>query len=181
MPPVRLLTAEQFARLPDSARHLELVDGRVVQMTPPGGRHGAIATRVAALLHQCVATTNSGAVLTPAGFKLASNPDTVREPDVAFVRAERIPSAGIPEGYWPGPPDLAVEIRSPGDSMAEIQAKAADYLAKGVTLVWLLNPRDRTVIVYRTGSAEVTLNVSDVLDASDVVPGFTCAVADVFE
>src|SRR5262245_54869210 len=131
----RLVTAEEFARIPADDQHYELVEGRVVRMSPPGSRHGALATRIAALLHQHVDAHGLGVVLTPAGFWLAADPDTVREPDIAFVGAERMPSAGIPDSFWPGPPDLAIEIRSPGDRVAEIEAKVRDYLARGVLLV----------------------------------------------
>ena len=109
-----LVTAEEFARIPDDDYHYELVEGCVVRMSPPGSRHGALATRIGALLHQHVDSQRLGAVLTSAGFKIAGDPDTVREPDIAFIRGERIPSTGIPDGFWPGPPDLAIEIRSPG-------------------------------------------------------------------
>ena len=100
----------RVAQIPDDDQHYELVKGRVLRMSPPGSRHGVLATRVAAPLHQHVETHRLRAVLTPAGFWLAADPDTVTEPHVAFVRAERTPSTGIADGFWPGPPDLAVEI-----------------------------------------------------------------------
>jgi Uma2 family endonuclease len=176
----RLVTAEEFARIPDDDFHYELVEGRVVRMSPPGSRHGALASRFVALLHQHVDSHRLGVVLTPAGFRLASDPDTVREPDVAFVRAERIPSTGMPDGFWPGPPDLAIEIRSPGDRRATIQAKVADYLARGVRLVWVVDPKAKTVTVHRGQSPPVSLGVDDVIDGSDVVPGFSCRVERFF-
>jgi Uma2 family endonuclease len=177
----RLVTAEEFARLPDDDQHYELVEGRVVRMSPPGIRHGALATRIASLLHQHVDAHHLGAVLTPAGFWLASDPDTVREPDVAFLNAERVASTGIPDGFWPGPPDLAVEIRSPGDRLAEIGAKVSDYLARGVRLVWVVDPKEKTVAVHRSKSEAVILGMDDEIDAAEVVPGFTCAVRRFFE
>jgi Uma2 family endonuclease len=176
----RLVTAEEFARIPDDDYHYELVEGRVVRMSPPGSRHGALATRIGALLHQHVDSRRLGAVLTPAGFKIAADPDTVREPDVAFVRAERIPPTGIPDGFWPGPPDLAIEIRSPGDRLTSVRAKVADYLARGVRLAWVVDPKAKTVTVHHGQSPAMTLGVDDVIDASDVVPGFTCRVARFF-
>jgi len=177
----RLVTAEEFARIPDDDQHYELVEGRVIRMSPPGSRHGVLATRIAALLHQHVDAHHLGAVLTPAGFWLASDPDTVREPDVAFVRGERIPSTGIPDGFWPGPPDLAVEIRSPSDRRATISGKVRDYLARGVRVVWVVDPKKQTVTIHRAESRAVTLGVDDEIDASGVVPGFTCAVRRFFE
>lgn len=177
----RLVTVGEFAQIPDDDQHYELVEGRVVRMSPPGSRHGVIATRIAALLHQHVETHRLGAVLTPAGFWLAADPDTVREPDVAFVRADRMLSTGIPDGFWPGPPDLAVEIRSPGDRQALIADKVRDYLARGVLLVWVVDPKGQTVTVHRAESPAATLGMDDNIDASEVVPGFTCAVGRFFE
>ena len=177
----RLVTAEEFARIPDDDQHYELVEGRVVRMSPPGFRHGLLATRIAALLAQHVDAHRLGAVATPAGFWIATDPDTVREPDVAFVRAERMPSTGIPDGFWPGPPDLAVEIRSPGDRPAMIGAKVRDYLERGVLIVWVVDPKKKTVTVHRGESAPVTLGMDDELDAGEIVPGFTCAVRRFFE
>ena len=177
----RLVTAEEFARIPDDDQHYELVEGRVVRMSPPGSRHGLLATRIAALLYQHVDAHRLGAVLTPAGFWMATDPDTVREPDVAFVRTERMPSTGIPDGFWPGPPDLAVEIRSPHDRLTTIRVKVRDYLARGVRVVWVIDPKKKTVTVHRGESEPVTLSMDDELDAGEVVPGFTCAVRRFFE
>ena len=103
------------------------------------------------------------------GFKLESNPDTVREPDVALVQRERISARGVPDGYWPGPPDLAVEIRSAGDRSSEIREKAAEYLEVGVRLVWVVDSRAQTVTVYRPDAVPQVLGLEDVLDAGDVV------------
>lgn len=179
--PERLVTAEEFARIPDDDQHYELVEGRVVRMSPPGFRHGLLATRIAALLYQHADAHRLGTVATPAGFWIATDPDTVREPDVAFVRAERMPSTGIPDGFWPGPPDLAVEIRSPGDRPATIRDKVRDYLARGVRIVWVVDPKGKTVTVHRRESQAVTLGLDDRIDAGEVVPGFSCAVRQFFE
>ena len=105
----------------------------------------------------------------------------MREPDVAFVRREHIPPDGIPESFWPGPADLAVEIRSPGDRRSEILAKVEDYLSRGVRLVWVVDPRQKSVTVYRRMLAPITLGMDETLDGADVVPGFTLAVRRIFE
>ena len=177
----RLVTAEEFGRIPDNDCHYELVEGRVVRMSPPGSRHGALATRIGALLHHHVDSQRLGAVFTSAGFKIAADPDTVREPDIAFICAERIPPTGIPDGFWPGPPDLAIEIRSPGDRLGSIRAKVADYLARGVLLVWVVDPKAKTVTVHRGHWPPMTLGVDDVIEAPGVMHGFTCRVGRFFE
>jgi Uma2 family endonuclease len=176
----QLVTAEEFATIPDDDHRYELVEGRVIRMSPPGSVHAVLATRIAILLGQYADAHGLGAVMTSGGFKLASNPDTVREPDVAFVRRERFPADGIPEGFWPGPADLAVEIRSPGDRKSEILAKVDDYLTRGVRLVWVVEPRQKTVTVYRRLLPPVTSGVDETLDAADVVPGFVCDVRRIF-
>jgi Uma2 family endonuclease len=175
-----LLTAEEFAAIPDDEYRYELVAGRIVRMSPPGCRHGALATRIAALLNHHVVSNGLGVVLTPSGFKLASHPDTVREPDVAFVRRERTPPGGIPESFWPGPPDLAVEIVSPGDRRADVLRKVDEYLMHGAAVVWVVETRQQSVTVYRRLSPPVRHGVDDALDAADILPGFTCEVGEIF-
>lgn len=179
--PAPLVTAEEFATIPDDDCHFELVEGRVIRVSLPGSLHGALMTRIAMLLALHVDTHHLGVVMTSGGFKLATNPDTVRGPDVAFVRRESIPEAGIPEGFWPGTPDLAIEIRSPGDRPSEILAKVDDYLTRGVRLVWVVEPRRKSVTVYRRLLPPVTLGVDETLDALDVVPGFVCEVRRIFD
>jgi len=150
-------------------------------MSPPGSRHGALTTRMAVLLDQHARPHNLGTIMIMGGFKLATNPDTVREPDLAFVRRDRIPGAGLPDGFWPGAPDLAVEIRSPVDRQSEVLAKVHDYLARGVRLVWVVDPKERAVTVHRPQSPPVALGAGDVLDGGDVLAGFSCEVGRIFE
>jgi Uma2 family endonuclease len=114
------------------------------------------------------------------GFQLARAPDTVRAPDVSFVRKERLPEGDLPTGYWPGPPDLAVEVMSPNDSKPEVERKAQEYLRKGVRLVWLVFPRKRAVAVHRPGAPVELLGESDALDGGEVVPGFRYPLARLF-
>ena len=177
----QLVTAEEFARIPNDDYHYELVAGRVVRVSPPGSRHAVLATRLAVLLARHADEHRLGVVMTPAGFHLARNPDTVREPDVAFVRGDRVPPSGVPDGFWPGPPDLAVEIRSPGDRDSEIRAKIADYLARGVRLVWIVDSRQRTVTIHDPLAPPRTLDVDDVLDGGSVIDGFVSPVRRIFD
>jgi len=100
---------------------------------------------------------------------------------VAFVRQERIPPEGEPEGYWELSPDLAVEVVSPTDSAAHIQAKVQEYLEAGTRLVWVVYPRTQTVVVYRPSGEALVLGEEDMLTGEDVLPGFACRVGDIFD
>jgi Uma2 family endonuclease len=116
--------------------------------------------------------------LAETGFLVQRDPDVVLGPDIAFVRAERVPRRAL--GYVPLAPDLAVEIRSPSESRERVVRKARLYLTGGVRLLWYVDPRRQTVIVYRPGRAPTTLGIGDELDGEDVLPGFRLPVADVF-
>lgn len=176
----RLVTVEEFARIPDDDHRYELVEGRVLRLSPPGSRHAVLATRLASFLDRYVEERGLGVVMTSGGFHLASRPDTVREPDVAFVRADRIPASGVPDGFWPGPADLAVEIRSPGDRRPEIAAKVNEYLGRVVRLVWVVDPRARTIAVHQPDQPQIILEGNATLDGGSVVPGFSCPLESIF-
>jgi len=177
----RLVTVEEYARIPDDDHRYELVEGRIIRMSPAGSRHAVLATRIASLLNHHVEAQALGLVMSSGGFHLASRPDTVREPDVAFVRAERVPASGVPEGFWPGPADLAIEIRSPGDRRAEIAAKVNEYLTRGVRLVWVVDPKARTITVHQHDQPRVVLEREAILDGGAVVPGFSCPLEKIFK
>ena len=115
------------------------------------------------------------------GFQLTTGPDTVRAPDVAFVRQERVVAAGRVARYWSGPPDLAAEVLSPNDRPAEVEEKVASWLAHGLRLVLVVDPRRRTVRVYCPGTPPRTLAEEDVLSGEDVIPGWTLPVGTLFE
>ena len=114
------------------------------------------------------------------GFRLASNPDTVRAPDVAFVSQQRIGDVRPIRGYRAGPPDLAVEVISPSDTYTEVEDKVHDWLDAGTLMVIVVNPRRQTVTVYRSRTDIVILTKDEELDGQDVVPGWTLRIADVF-
>jgi Uma2 family endonuclease len=179
--PERLITAEEFLEMPDDGHRYELVEGRLVRMAHTGLIHGVLVVRLARLLDQHVEANRLGVVTANSGAILARNPDTVRGADISFIRRERIPAAGLPDGFWTGPPDLAVEIRSPGERPALIRGKLSDYLARGVRAVWIVDPKKRTVTIHRPFSSVATLGVDDTLEGGDVVPGFTCAIVRLFE
>jgi Uma2 family endonuclease len=176
-----LMTAEELERMPDDGQFYELVRGRLVRVSPSSSISSIVSASVLAFVAAFVRQHKLGIVGDAQwGLKLASNPDTVRAPDVAFVRAERIPPEGIPRGFFPGAPDLAVEVRSPSDSTAEILRKVADYLAAGTRLVWVLDPTPRTATIYRPIGEPTVLGEDGVLDGEDVLPGFTLPLRDVW-
>jgi Uma2 family endonuclease len=113
------------------------------------------------------------------GFQIARDPDTVRAPDVGFVLSEREPGEPV-KGYFPGPPDLAVEVLSPDDRASEVLAKVRDWLAAGCRRVWVVDPRTRTVSVYRSPSEIVVLSESDTLTDEELLPGFHLPVGEIF-
>ena len=114
------------------------------------------------------------------GFKLTSDPDIVRAPDVAFVRVDRIPAEGVPPGFWPGAPDLAVEVVSPSDRIADVLEKVQDYLAFGTRLVWVVDPEARKAMIFRRDSPPEVVGPDGELNGEDLVPGFVLRLADVW-
>ncbi|MFN4259273.1 MAG: Uma2 family endonuclease [Gemmataceae bacterium] len=177
----QLLTADEFWHLPDDGMRHELIRGEVHTMPPSGGEHGFIGMNLAAPLTQHVKSNQLGVVLgAETGFGIARNPDTVRAPGIAFVRQERIPATGIPRSFWPGAPDLVVEVISPRDTLIAVEEKVDDWLTAGARLVWVVNPRCRTVSVYRSPTDVTILTSADELDGNHVIPGFRCRVAEIF-
>jgi Uma2 family endonuclease len=177
----REITAEELLRMPDDGFRYELVRGELRRMTPAGNVHGRIAMRVSWPLARHVEENRLGAVYAAeTGFRIGRDPDTVRAPDVAFISQERLEAVGEVEGYWPGAPDLAVEVISPGDSYVEVEEKVFDWLDAGTRMVLTVNPRNRSVTVYRSLDDIAVLTERDVLHGGEVVPGFRLAVQEVF-
>jgi Uma2 family endonuclease len=123
-------------------------------------------------------TAAGGVYAAETGFKLATNPDTVRAPDVAFVTRERLPPPGT-TGYPALAPDLAVEVLSPGDRPGEVLAKVADWLSAGTRLVWVLDPERRLARVYRHDGSQTLVTEDGALDGEDVLAGFSCPLASI--
>jgi len=175
-----LLTARDVARISLPGKVTELIRGQLVVREPPGTRHGAIAATLAYHLNDFVRRRELGTVFAQdTGFKIASDPDTVRAPDVAFVaraRVERIP----PRGYAELAPDLLAEILSPDDRPAEVLAKVADWLAAGTKLVWVVDPARSEARVYRQDGSLAVVHAHESLDGEDVLPDFSCPLVQVF-
>jgi Uma2 family endonuclease len=178
---IRLMTAEDLERLPNDHMRHELVRGELRTMPPAGGEHGVFGMNVAGLLFQHVRAKQLGVVLlAETGFLLSRNPDMVRGADAAFVRKDRIPPTGIPKSYWPGAPDLAVEVVSPNDTHDEVEEKVQEWLDAGTSVVWVVSPKRRTVAIHRPARDVVTLTEKDELDGGPLLPDFRCRVSEIF-
>jgi Uma2 family endonuclease len=178
---LQTFTAEELFTMPKDGFRYELVKGELRKMSPAGSEHGAIIINITVLLGQHVKTNKLGVCFgAETGFKIATDPDTVRAPDLAFIGSARVPESGIPKKFWPGAPDLAVEVLSPGDSYEEVDEKVGDWIAAGTRAVWVVNPRKRSVTVYHSTKDVERLSESDELDGGDVVPGFRCEVSEIF-
>jgi Uma2 family endonuclease len=174
----QVLTAEAFWQLAETTAQRELVQGEVRESMPPGGRHGAIAAELSMQLRLWAREGAGGCVGVESGFVLARHPDTVRAPDVYYVREEHLPASGIPDGFWDQAPDLAVEVVSASESAEEIRDKVRDYLQAGTGLVWVIYPRSREVVVHTPDGLARTYGAGDVLQGFESLPGFNTRVAE---
>lgn len=179
MPPANL-TADELLRLNLPDKRTELVRGVLVVREPAGYRHGEVAARLAKVLMDQVDREDLGRVLAAeTGFKLTTDPDTVRAPDVAFIARHRLPDPP-PAGYAELAPDLVAEVLSPDDRPGEVLAKVADWLSAGTRLVWVVDPVRRNARVYRADGSESLLEEREVLDGENVLPGFACQLGTIF-
>lgn len=175
----KLMTAEEVEFLPEGQRY-DLIQGRLITMSPAGRRHGRLASRVGFLIAGFAIDHGGEAYAAETGFILARHPDTVLGPDAAYVRPERI-TPDLPDtGYLPIAPDLAVEVLSPSNTRAEMTEKVAAYLAGGTALLWIIDPERRSVTVYTRDGQSGILGEGETLDGGEVLPGFSLPVADLF-
>jgi Uma2 family endonuclease len=171
---------EFLLRLPRDGFKYERVGGRI-QMSPAGFRHGVVIMRLAARLSAFLGEHGEcgGALIdSSTGYRLPGG--NVRCPDLSFVSAARLPVGDLPCGFAEFAPDLAVEVLSSEERESVWLDKVSEYLQAGVRLVWVLDPERRRATTYRT-LTDVRCTESDgQLEGGDVLPGFTCALADVF-
>lgn len=166
--------ARALRELPPDARW-EIDEGRLEMHAPPGPYHADAAGEVGAALHAFVRERGLGRVLVgDPGFHLARRPDVLRAPDIAFVSNARLAQIRDPEAFAEVPPDLAVEILSPGDRPGAVRRKVAQYLDLGVGSVWVVEPRARRLEAHRLGAAvRVFAAEGDVVE-DPALPGFRC-------
>ena len=181
MATVEIVTAEELLQMPDDGFRYELVKGELLKLAPAGHGHGVLAMEIGWRLALHVATNSLGQVsAAETGFRIGSNPDTVRAADVAFISQGRVEEVGLVEGFWPGAPDLAVEVISPTDRYTAVQANVLDWLDAGTQMVVVVDPLHGSVTIYRSLEDIVILTRNDILDGQDVVPGWTLAIQDLF-
>ncbi len=174
-------TADQLLAMPEDGNRYELVAGELRKMVPPGWRHGAIGGQLNSLLGHHVQQQKLGRIFcAETGFLLARDPDTVRAPDFAFIHKDHLPAEAPEEAFWPGAPDLAVEVLSPSDRLGEVEEKVRAWLDAGAMAVWVVNPAGQNVTVYRSKTDIKVLTENDQLDGQDVLPGFACRVGEIF-
>ncbi len=173
------MTAEQLFQQPGLGR-CELLKGEIVFMSPSGSYHAIVAAAIGSFLYDFVQERNLGWVFgAEGGFILHSDPDTVRAPDAAFVSADRMPES-VPQGFFPGPPDLAVEVLSPFDRASEVFAKVSDWLEAGCRKVWVVDPATRNIAVHSSKAEMRMLHFSDTLTDEDLLPGFQLEIRRLF-
>ena len=177
-----LITAEQLFQMPNNGTRRELIRGRLIEMSPAGGEHGYVVNSTAFALTAFVRQHRLGVVLTgDPGVTLERVPDTVRAPDVAFYTTARWAQVVDKTRYLEFSPDLAVEVVSPYDRPGEVHEKALMWRSFGVPLVWVVEPKRRTVRVYRGDGSDVTFGPEDELDGGSVLPGLRLAVRECFD
>lgn len=181
MATTQLLTAEDLEAMPSANNRYELIRGELTPMSPTGGRHGKITVKLSTPLAVHASRHGLGDVFgAETGFVLASDPDIVLAPDVAFVATDRIPADDELDRFLRLAPDLAVEVVSPSDTATEVFDKVLTYLDTGVRLVWIIEPRRRTVTVWAADRTGKVLTETDNLDGGDVLPDFRLPVSEIF-
>lgn len=175
-----LLTADDLFAMGSDCR-CELVDGVLIPMSPSGYQASHIGLHISILIGGFVESRDLGTVtMADGGYRLRRDPDTVRAPDFAFVARGRITPEMDTTRYLELAPDLVVEVVSPSDLASEVTAKVLEYLDAGVRAVVVVYPKPQTIAVYRPGNSAEILRLGDLFSVDDVLPGFSCAVADLF-
>jgi Uma2 family endonuclease len=175
-----LITAEEFAEMSFDVP-VELIKGEIVEMTLPGGWHGAICFNTAGLLRDWIrGGADFRAMTNDSGVILERDPDTVRGPDLLVIRRDRLPGGEIPRKLFEVPPDVAIEVKSPTDRWSEIHVKVGMFFAAGTGEVWVIDPDHRRVHIFHAEDEPTILNEGETV-SSALLPGFSVPVSDFFE
>lgn len=175
----KLLTAEEFFLLPDppDGWQQELVRGEIVTMPPLGGLHGVTCSKTSRKLGNRIDAGPGGTIVcNDTGFITERAPDSVRGPDISYWSKDRLKE--VPVGYFEIAPDMLVEVLSPSNVWKQIREKIKEYFAKGVKLVWVIAPEDRTLTIYRRPDEGRVLHETATVTGEDVLPGFSCRVSE---
>lgn len=177
----QLYTPEDLLRMPDGDRY-ELVDGHLVERNIMGGTSGWIGNRIGRALSEYEDANGGRAFGDSVGYQcFPFAPDRVRLPDASYIGPKRLTDNEIPSGHIPVAPDLAVEVISPNDIYYSVENKVDEYLQAGVKMVWLVNPELRTIRIFRENIFNMKqVGPADELTGDDVLPGFSCPVAELF-
>jgi len=174
-------TADELLRYSSGSYRYELIEGELKKMAPAGFEHGNLAMEFAAELRNFVKLNRLGKVYAAeTGFKLSSDPDTVRAPYAAFISQGQLDKVGPVQGYWPGAPDLVAEVVSPNDLYTEVSEKVAEWLKAGCGMVVVVNPRTEQVLVHAPGAEVKVLGVDDTLEGGGVVSGWQLPIEELF-
>jgi Uma2 family endonuclease len=177
----QLMTAEELLQLPRGSWRYELVRGELYRMSPSGHEHGRVAMRVGARLASFVEARGLGETYAAeTGFVLGRSPDTVRAPDASFVSNATLQRTSPASGFFPGAPDLAIEVISPSDTFTKVEEKVSEWLAAGTKVVVVLDPERRAGRVYRPAGEILTLELEDTLSVPDLLPGWSLPLAEIF-
>lgn len=175
-----LMTAEEFLALPGEVPR-ELVRGEVVEMSPPGARHGVVCANITMLLKNWARGKQAGAVLSnDAAVVTERDPDTVRGPDVQFIAVGRLGPDFPPTGSLEIPPDLVIEVVSESDRWHDVITKVDEFLDAGVQEVWVVDPKGQFVEVFRTESRPRRIDLGGEIESPQILPGFRCSVSEFF-
>ncbi len=174
-----LITADELERMSFPNERVELSEGELIRMPPAGAEHAHVIVTLIKILAPFVDSNGLGEVGGPdVGFQLSAH--TVLSPDVSFVSRGRIPPSGIPRGFWPFAPDLAIEVFSPSDTRSDLLRKIRLYFEAGTRRVWALFPQKKQIHVYSSPTRVIVLKAGDVLMGEEVLPGFSVPVKRIF-
>jgi Uma2 family endonuclease len=179
--PDKLLTAEEYGRLPDLGRPTELVRGRIVEMNVPYPRHGQVCARVSFLIQQFLADHDLGhVIINDGGVIVERDPDTVRGPDISFISYRKVPKGPLPAKYFETVPELIIEVRSPSDRWGKILQKVGEYLTAGTEVVCVVDPESETVQLHFADKPTETLSGKEELSFPNLLPGLRLSIDQFF-